>query len=149
MTDMIMMRYPETEAVLDFEKKVEKKKHRLIKTFPQSKKNRINSNALQEKGGGSNHKKGEGTGRRESRKVLSLGKEAHFEDVGSQKDDKNNGCVEEHVVKVSHKPVNGHSEPAHLHHEQNFLLFVRHQVRDEDGEQQGEHEAVQKYSRNA
>ena len=60
MTDMMMMRYPETEAVLDFEKKVEKKKHRLIKTFPQSKKNRINSNALQREKGDQTIRSGRG-----------------------------------------------------------------------------------------
>jgi len=35
-TEMITIKYPTTEAVLDFEKKVDKKKHNEINTFPQS-----------------------------------------------------------------------------------------------------------------
>jgi len=43
---MITIKYPATEAVRDFEKKVEKKKQRLISTLPHKRKNRSKRNGL-------------------------------------------------------------------------------------------------------
>jgi len=40
-TDTITIKYPTTDAVLDFEKKVDKRKHIPINAFPHKKKKRI------------------------------------------------------------------------------------------------------------